>query len=47
MVSEINRMKEVIHYCNEIEDTIEEYGRDIEDFLENPRYRDLCSFYIS
>ena len=26
---------------------MEEFGRDEEDFIENPFYHDVCSFYIS
>ncbi|MCL2712322.1 MAG: DUF86 domain-containing protein [Methanomassiliicoccaceae archaeon] len=42
---DISRLNTILKYCAKIEDVMNEYGKDIEDFMENPRYQDLCSFY--
>ena len=41
------RIQAIIHYYNKIDDRIEEFGEDKEDFLENEAYHDVCSFYLS
>ena len=45
-IKDINRLNTVLKYCGKIETVMNEYGRDLEDFLENPIYQDLCSFYV-
>jgi len=43
---DITRLKSVIDYCQKIEEKINKYGNDIDDFIDNSEYRDLCSFYV-
>ena len=47
MGKDANRINAIIRYCIKIEDAMEEYGSDEEDFINNPFYRDVCSFYLS
>ncbi|MCL1904580.1 MAG: DUF86 domain-containing protein [Methanomassiliicoccaceae archaeon] len=44
-IKDINRLNAVLKYCGKIEEVMDEYGDDIEDFMANPRYQDLCCFY--
>jgi uncharacterized protein with HEPN domain len=44
-IKDIDRLNAVLRYCDKIEKVMSDYGKDIEDFLDNPRYQDLCSFY--
>lgn len=44
-IKDISRLKIILKYCDKIEEVMNEYGKDVEDFLENPRYQDLCCFY--
>jgi len=46
MNKDIIRLRSIIRYCQKIEETMKEFGEDMEDFLDNPQYQDLCSFYI-
>jgi uncharacterized protein with HEPN domain len=39
-------LRTIIHYCNEIEYTMEETGKDIDDFLDNKISQYACSFCI-
>jgi len=41
------RLYAIIKYCGKIEARMEEFGNDIEDFLENDAYHDACCFYLS
>ena len=45
MGKDIFALKNIISYCEDIEDTIERFG-DEESFIEDKHYRDLCSFYM-
>ncbi|MCL2785597.1 MAG: DUF86 domain-containing protein [Methanomassiliicoccaceae archaeon] len=47
MGKDANRLITIIKYCDKIEARIEEFGNDIEDFLSNDTYHDVCSFYLS
>jgi len=47
MGKDVNRINAIIRYCDKIEERMDEFGRDIEDFIDNPAYHDLCSFYMS
>jgi len=37
-IKDINRLRTVLKYCGKIEEVMNDYGRDVEDFLDNPRY---------
>ncbi|MCL2296554.1 MAG: DUF86 domain-containing protein [Methanomassiliicoccaceae archaeon] len=41
------QIKSIIIYCDMIEDAMNTFGNDIEDFMENVHYHNVCSFYIS
>ena len=47
MNKSINRLNNILRYCNRIEETMNEFGIDVEDFFENVTYHDVCSFYIT
>jgi len=47
MGKDSGRLNAIIRYCNKIEERIEEFGNDIDDFLENDTYHDVCCFYLS
>jgi len=47
MGKDVKRINAIIRYCIKIEDAMEEFGNDEEDFIDNPFYRDVCSFYLS
>ena len=44
-MKDTNRLNTILKYCDKIEEVMREYGEDVEDFLKNSRYQDLCSFY--
>jgi len=46
MGKDIFPLRNIISYCEDIEDVIDRFG-DEEDFIEDKHYRDLCSFYIN
>jgi len=47
MGKDIFQLERILEYCEEIENVIDRFGDDINDFLEDRHYRDLCAFYIS
>jgi len=46
MNKNINKLNAIIIYCDKTKDVMEEYGKDIEDFLESIAYQERCSFYL-
>jgi len=46
MNKDMNKLKAIIRYCDKTKEIMEEYGKDIEDFLDNIAYQERCSFYI-
>jgi len=46
MVSDAKRIGAIIHYCETIEEAIERFGKDIEDFMDDKHYQTSCSFCI-
>ena len=46
MVSETARISAIIRYCERVEEAIERFGKDIEDFLDDAHYQTSCSFCI-
>jgi uncharacterized protein with HEPN domain len=47
MNKNVSRLNSILRYCDKIEETMDEFGKDIEDFKDNTIYHDVCSFYIS
>ena len=46
MATELNRIDAIIRYCEIIEEAIERFGGDIEDFTDDAHYQTSCSFCI-
>jgi uncharacterized protein with HEPN domain len=46
MHNDIVPIKTILYYCNSIEEKIDMFGKDIEDYLDNPHYQHGCSFCI-
>ena len=46
-MDEKNRIKTIILYCENIGENINRFGKDIEDFLDDPAYQQACSFCIA
>jgi len=46
MHNDVVPIKAILYYCNSIEEKMDVYGRDIEDFFDNPHYQHGCSFCI-
>ena len=46
MGKDANRIKAIIEYCGKIEYAVEEFGNDIENFLDDYVYHDVCCFYL-
>jgi len=40
-------IRQIIRYCKDIEECIEYFGNDEEDFLGNKFYQTSCAFYVS
>jgi len=47
MGKDIFQLEMIVQYCKDIEDAIERFGNDIEDYIEDKHYQNLCSFYIN
>ena len=41
-MDEKNRIKTIILYCENIGENINRFGKDIEDFLDDPAYQQAC-----
>jgi len=46
MDKDIAKLKTIIKYCDKTAELIEEYGDDIEDFVDNMAFQERCSFYV-
>jgi len=46
MGKDLSRLNAIIRYCSKIQESIEEFGEDEEDFLENSFHQYACSFCI-
>jgi len=46
MRSDITLLRSIIEYCDDIQSTIDEMGKDVEDFLESRTYQHACGFCI-
>ncbi|MDR0508761.1 MAG: hypothetical protein LBG63_02915 [Candidatus Methanoplasma sp.] len=42
----VSRIKAIILYCDSIEEKIDRFGREIEDFVDDPDYQHGCSFCV-
>jgi len=40
-------IENIIRYCDKIKDAADRFGNDEEDFLADPQFHDVCSFYIT
>ena len=47
MKDDAARIKNIIYYCNEIEESLNYFGKDEIEFVENRRFQHDCSFSIS
>jgi len=46
MHNDLVPIKAILYFCNSIEEKLDLYGRDIEDFFDNAHYQHGCSFCI-
>ena len=46
MGNDVSRIKATILYCDSIEEKIDRFGREIEDFVDDPDYQHGCSFCV-
>ena len=37
----------IIQYCNRIQEAVDRFGADEDDFIHDQQYHDVCSFYIT
>ena len=47
MTDDVTLIKNIIQYCDRIKDAVDRFGNDEEDFIRDPHYHDVCSFYIT
>ncbi len=47
MKRDVKHLELIIRYCGDIEDAIESFGSDEEDFLNNVQYQRSCAFTVS
>ena len=46
-MDEKTRIRTIIMYCENIEDNINRFGNNMEDFLDDPAYQQSCSFCVT